>query len=220
MSKIIACKGRAMAPGAYAYTAGVDSGDEIVDLVDDHDRVIGTVTRREMRAERLLHRCTYVIVRNSRGDVYVHRRTDTKDVNPGLYDVTAGGVCASGEPYDACAARELEEELGIAGATLEFVFMHRYEGLEGRALGAVYAVEWDGPIRHQESEVAWGAFVGLEALCEMMGELEFCPDGQEVFERWLGDSRMPALKRPNVPEGRSHPAEGPPEGPVSPRASR
>jgi 8-oxo-dGTP pyrophosphatase MutT (NUDIX family) len=174
----------------------VDPGDELVDLVDEEGRVIGVVARREMRAKRLLHRCTYVIVRSSRGEIYVHRRTETKDVNPGLYDVTAGGVCASGESYDDCAARELEEELGIAGATLGFAFSHRYEGPEGRVLGAVYKVEWDGPIRHQDSEVAWGEFVGLEALRKMMGELDFCADGREVFERWFAD---PSAVGPQAP---------------------
>jgi 8-oxo-dGTP pyrophosphatase MutT (NUDIX family) len=163
----------------------VDPGDELVDVVDEEGRVVGVVTRREIRAKRLLHRCTYVIVRNSRGEIYVHRRTDAKDVNPGLYDVTAGGVCASGESYDDCAARELEEELGIGGSMLRFAFFHRHDGPEGRVLGAAYEVEWDGPIRHQESEVAWGLFVSLETLLRMLRELDFCPDGREVFRRWL-----------------------------------
>jgi len=185
-----------MAPGAYAYTASVDPGDELVDLVDEEGQVIGVVTRREVRAKQLLHRCTYVIVRNSRGEIYVHKRTDTKDVNPGLYDVTAGGVCASGESYDDCAVRELEEELGIGGTKLHFEFLHRYEGPDGRVLGAVYEVEWDGPIRHQESEVAWGAFVGLKALGKVMDELEFCPDGRGVLERLLAD---PSTGGPQAP---------------------
>ncbi len=163
----------------------MDPGDELVDVLDEEGRVVRTVTRREMRAGRLRHRCTYVIVRNSRGEVYAHRRTDTKDVHPGLYDATAGGVCASGESFDEGAARELEEELGIAGAPLRFCFEHRYEGPDGRVLGAVYEVVWDGPIRHQESEVAWGAFVPLERLRTMMDERPFCPDGREVLERWL-----------------------------------
>ncbi|MEW6059000.1 MAG: NUDIX domain-containing protein [Actinomycetota bacterium] len=177
----------------------MDPGDELVDLVDEEGRVIGTVTRREMRANLLLHRCTYVIVRSSRGDVYVHRRTDTKDVNPGRYDVTAGGVCASRESYDDCAARELEEELGIAGAPLHFLFTHHHEGPDGRVLGAAYEAEWDGPIRHQESEVAWGAFVGLGELRRMLEDLDFCPDGREVFERWLSERGLPTAGRPGDP---------------------
>ncbi len=170
----------------------IDPGDELVDIVDEDDRVIETVTRREMRVRNLLHRCTYVIVSNARGGVYVHRRTDTKDVYPGLYDVTAGGVVASGETYDEGAARELEEELGIPDTPLRFAFMHRYEGPQGRVWGAVYHVTWDGPVRPQESEITWGAFVPMEELRSMLGRRGFCPDGLEVFERWLAERNAPS----------------------------
>jgi 8-oxo-dGTP pyrophosphatase MutT (NUDIX family) len=166
-----------------------DPGDEPVDVVDENDSVIATVTRREMRARYLLHRCTYVIVRNPRGEVYVHRRTDTKDVYPGMYDVTAGGVLASGESYDDGAARELEEELGIGAVAPTFRFKHRYSGPGGDVWGAVYDVVWDGPIRWQPEEVAWGAFVPVEEVEAMIARERFCPDGLEVFRRWLAEGR-------------------------------
>ena len=58
----------------------------------------------------------------------MHRRTDTKDVFPGEYDMFVGGVVSAGESYDDSALREIGEELGIVGPTPEFMFMHRYEG--------------------------------------------------------------------------------------------
>ena len=48
----------------------------------------------------------------------MHRRTTTKDVYPGRYDMFCGGIVGAGESYDVCAARELEEELGISGVPL------------------------------------------------------------------------------------------------------
>lgn len=160
-----------------------DPGDELVDVVDEDDHVIEVVTRRELRARNLLHRCTYVFVVNPAGELYVHKRTDTKDVYPGFYDVVAGGVNASGESFDECAARELEEELGVT-ATPAFRFLHRYEGPSGRVIGAAYDITWEGGIRHQLSEVVWGAFLPLEELDAMIARESFCPDGLEVFERW------------------------------------
>jgi 8-oxo-dGTP pyrophosphatase MutT (NUDIX family) len=65
--------------------------------------VIEVVARREVRARNLRHRCTYVLVLNPAGELYVHKRTDTKDVYPGFYDLVAGGVNASGESFDDCA---------------------------------------------------------------------------------------------------------------------
>ena len=158
-------------------------GDELVEIVDDDDRVVEIVPRRVMRARRALHRCTYVFVLDPSGRLYVHRRTETKDVYPGYHDVVAGGVNGVGETYDASAARELREELGITAAPT-YRFTQRYDGPDGRCFGAVYEVEWDGPIVWQPEEVAWGAFLPFEDVDASIAREPFCPDGLEMYERW------------------------------------
>ncbi|HEY0475545.1 MAG TPA: NUDIX domain-containing protein, partial [Kribbella sp.] len=93
--------------------------DELVALFDSDGEACGTAPRSVVRRDNLHHGATGVLVRNSAGDIYVHRRTPTKDVYPGRYDFMAGGVIGAGEdPYDA-VVRELAEELGITGADLE-----------------------------------------------------------------------------------------------------
>jgi isopentenyldiphosphate isomerase/GNAT superfamily N-acetyltransferase len=160
-----------------------DPGEELVEVVDASNVVVDVVPRRVMRRRRLRHRCTYVFVLNERSELYVHRRTDTKDVYPGYLDVCAGGVNAVGESYDECAGRELEEELGVQGEPV-FRFLHRYEGPDGRVWGAAYDVRWDGSIRWQPEEVVWGAYVALDEVDAMVAREPFCPDGLEVFRRW------------------------------------
>jgi len=145
----------------------MDPGGELVDVVDDGNEVVGVVPRRTLRDENLWHRCTYVFVLNPAGELYVHRRTDTKDVYPGFYDVGAGGVNAAGESYEACARRELGEELGVS-AEPTFRFLHRYEGPSGRVWGGAFDVVWDGAIVWQPSEVAWGAFVTFDEVDAMV----------------------------------------------------
>jgi isopentenyldiphosphate isomerase len=164
----------------------MDPGQELVDVVDEDDRPVAIATRRELRVRNLLHRCTYVLVRNAAGEILVHRRTDTKDIHPGAYDLFAGGVCAAGESYDDCARREVAEEVGVVGAELRLLFRHRYRGASGQAWGAVYEVRWDGPICHQASEVAWSAWVTPARLLEMLDTLHFCPDSREIFARLRG----------------------------------
>ena len=161
----------------------MEPGDELVDIVDEDDRVVSVATRLEVRRRGLLHRCTYVLLRNGAGNILVHRRTETKDVFPGAYDVFAGGVCAVGESYDECARREAAEELGVVGADLRFLFRHRYRGPGGQAWGAVYEGRWDGAVRPQAIEVAWHAWVAPRQLEEMLRELPFCPDSREIYER-------------------------------------
>jgi isopentenyldiphosphate isomerase len=159
--------------------------DEIVDLVDEENRVIGKAPRREVRAKNLLHRGVGILCRNSRREVYVHRRTATKDVFPALYDMLVGGVVASGETYDAAAGREILEELGIEGPEPRWLFDHLYLGPLNRSWVAVYEVTWDGPIRHQESEVAWGTYMTMEELHRKLDEWEFVPDGLEIFQAYI-----------------------------------
>ena len=161
----------------------MDPADEPVDIVDEDDRVVATATRREVRQRALLHRCTYVLLRNAAGEVLVHRRTDTKDIFPGAYDVFSGGVCAAEESYDDCARREVAEEFGAVGAELLFLFKHRYRGPGGQAWGAVYEGRWDGAVRPQASEVAWHAWVAPPQLDDMLRELPFCPDSRAIFVR-------------------------------------
>ncbi len=100
--------------------------DELVDIVDDDDQVIATVTRAEMRARRLQHRSVGIVVMSEDGRLLVHRRSATKDIWPGWWDIAAGGVVATGESYDDAARRELAEELGIAGVELEFLGQSRF----------------------------------------------------------------------------------------------
>ena len=164
-----------------------DPGEEVVDLVDESNRVIGKATRREVRAKNLLHRGVGIICTNSRGQVYVHRRTRTKDIFPGMYDMFVGGVVASGESAAQAARREILEELGIDGPEPRHLFNHLYLGPRNRAWVAVYEVQWDGPIRHQESEVEWGAFFSFQELDEKLREWEFVPDGLEIFRRLLAE---------------------------------
>jgi isopentenyldiphosphate isomerase len=163
---------------------GIDPGDELLDVVDEQDRVVGQATRREVRARKLLHRFSSVLCRDPAGRLYVHRRTDDKDVYPGMYDTTAGGVLAAGETYLEAARRELAEELGIVGPEPRFLFRHRYHGQENPSWSALFEVTWDGPVHPQASEIAWGAFLTMDELAARLEEWPFCPDGLEVFRRW------------------------------------
>ena len=100
-----------------------------------------------------------------------------------------------GETYEVCAAREVEEELGITARPV-YRFTHRYEGPDGRCFGGVFDVVWDGPIRWQPEEVAWGTFLSLDDVDAMIERERFCPDWLEVFERWRREARTSPDQRP------------------------
>jgi len=87
--------------------------NEIFDVVDSSDRVIGRATRRQVHALRLRHRAVHILVFDYTGKLFVQKRAATKDTFPGCYDSSASGHLNAGEAYDACATRELREELGL-----------------------------------------------------------------------------------------------------------
>lgn len=161
------------------------SRDELVDVVDAEDRVLRQASRAEMRRANLLHRAVYILVRNSNGDLFVHRRTTSKDVYPGYWDVTVGGVVAAGEDYEVAARRELAEEIGVTCDTLLPLFQVRYHDAATQLIGRAFLARHDGPIRLQEEEIAFGAFVALDEAERIGREEHCCPDGFGVLRRYL-----------------------------------
>src|ERR1700690_999512 len=87
--------------------------EEIFDIVNERDEVVGQNTRREVHARGLWHRAVHVLVFNARGEVFLQKRSMKKDMAAGKWDSSASGHLDSGEDYDACAVRKLREELGL-----------------------------------------------------------------------------------------------------------
>ena len=164
-------------------------GDELVDVVDAEDRVIGTVTRREMRERHLRHRCTFVVVRDSTGRVLVHRRSPHKDLWPSRWDLAAGGVVAAGEDWEAAAARELAEELGIRGVPLEPLGSGRYRDAEVDEVARMWSVTWDGPVAFDDGEVVEAYWVDLDELRTRLARDRFVPDSRALLADLLLGSR-------------------------------
>ncbi|WP_338703525.1 NUDIX domain-containing protein [Streptomyces sp. Q6] len=164
----------------------MNPAEEILDIVDEQDRVIGQVPRGEVYAKGLRHRCAFILATDPQGRVFVHRRTTTKLAFPGMYDMFVGGVVGAGESYDEAALREAEEELGVTGLPRPrplFKFLYEDDG-GGSWWSYVYEVTVDTPVHPQAEEIDWHAFLSRDELERRIGEWEWTPDGLAAYERW------------------------------------
>ena len=169
------------------------SREEIVAIVDENNRVVGAAPRWKMRAEMLAHRATYILVFDTGGRLFLQKRTATKDIYPGYYDVAAGGVVLEGETYDESARRELAEELGIRGVEIKphFDFFHSDD--RSRVWGRVYSCRYAGAIVLQPEEIESGAFCDVAQVLEISTREPFTPDGLVVLKRYLQEAGDKAL---------------------------
>jgi isopentenyl-diphosphate Delta-isomerase len=133
--------------------------DEIFDVVDEHDAVIGQATRREVHARGLWHRAVHVLVFSVDGRVFLQKRSMAKDTAPGCWDSSCSGHLDAGEDYAAAAVRELREEIGLAVAgpeALTPLFKTRASAETGWEFVWIYRMQSDAPLTLNPAEIERG----------------------------------------------------------------
>jgi len=147
--------------------------EEIFDIVNERDEVIGHRPRREVHRLGLLHRATHVLVFNARGQLFLQKRSMTKDKFPGAWDSSASGHLDAGEDYDACAVRELREEIGLSlppEQGLRRLFKIDACAETDQEFVWVYRGEADGPFQLHPEEIERGGWFGPEEVTRWMAE--------------------------------------------------
>ena len=141
--------------------------DELFDVVDENNEVIGQEKRAVVHATDLRHRAMHLFAYNKRGDLFLQKRSLLKDSCPGLWDSSAAGHLDVGESYEACAVRELDEELGVSAPVEKVAEVSAMEET-GWEFVELFKCEHGGPFTFPCSEIEGGLFFP-----------------QEVIERWI-----------------------------------
>lgn len=131
--------------------------EEIFDVVNERNEVIGQRSRSEIHRLELMHRAVHVLVFNDVGRLFLQKRSPLKDCFPGKWDSSTSGHLDAGESYDACAVREVREEIGlILNAVPEKLFEINACPETGQEFVWVYRCYSNGPFRLREEEVSKG----------------------------------------------------------------
>ncbi|MZH40292.1 MAG: NUDIX domain-containing protein [Nitrospinae bacterium] len=133
---------------------------EIYNIVDENDRVIGKASRKHIHQNNLLHRSVHILVFNSQKELYLQKRSLSKDENPGLWDTSSAGHVDAGESYDDCACRELLEELNIKADLTPYMKIAACQETYGEHV-QVYTCVTDETIQFNPEEISEGAFFDL-----------------------------------------------------------
>jgi isopentenyldiphosphate isomerase len=161
---------------------------EIFDVVNERDEVIGSQLRSEVHRLGLMHRAVHVLVFSSSGRIFLQKRSLTKDRQPGVWDSSASGHVDSGEDYDACAVRELREEIGLQlNAPPQRLFKLSASGETDQEHVWVYRCEADGPLVLNREEIERGDWFGPNEISRWMAEKprEFAPALLLIWQRLL-----------------------------------
>ena len=143
--------------------------EEIFDVVNERDEVIGRTPRREVHRLGLKHRAVHVLLFNARGELFLQKRSMTKDTFPGAWDSSASGHLDTGEDYDTCAVREVREELGLELARVpQRLFKIDACAETGQEFVWVYRGESEGPFALHPEEIERGDWFAPETITRWM----------------------------------------------------
>lgn len=162
--------------------------EELFDIVDDEDRVIGQAPRSACHGNpALIHRVAHVLVFNSAGQLLLQKRSAAKDVQPGRWDTSVGGHLDPGEDYRAGALREMAEELGIVGQVLEHLYSYPHRNAFESENVTTFWVRYDGDLRFAPQEIDAVAFYSAAEIAQMLGSGILTPNFEHewgLFLQW------------------------------------
>ena len=148
---------------SQSATSAQDVHGEIFDVVDAEDRVLSQLSRHEVHRQNLLHRAVHIFVFNSRGDLFLQRRSRWKDTHPLRWDSSAAGHVNAGQTYAETAPREIEEELGVS-ATVEEIAGLPPSQATGWEHVRLYRAHHEGPFHLHPAELDGGGFFTLAQI--------------------------------------------------------
>ena len=160
--------------------------EDIFDVVNENDEVIGQEPRNIVHAQGLRHRAAHVLVFNAAGKIFLQLRSNTKDNNPGIWDSSCSGHVDAGESYAVAAERELMEEIGLlVEKPLEPLFKIDACEETGHEFVWIYRTQSEGPFELNSEEIDDGQWMSPRDLAVAIerSPADFSPSLQLIWQR-------------------------------------
>ena len=159
---------------------------EKLEIVDSEGKVIGLAERAELhRDPSLIHRVVHVLIFNRKGELLLQKRSRQKDVAPGKWDTSVGGHVAPGEGVDDAAQREMDEELGISGCELRYLYRYLFSNRRESELVDTFACVYEGTITLNKDEIDEVAFWDIGKIKKNLGAGVFSAHFEKEIKTYL-----------------------------------
>lgn len=156
---------------------------EYFPLVNENGEVIGKATRTECHSGTfLLHPVVHLHVFNSAGELYLQKRAENKDIQPGKWDTSVGGHVDFGENPEIALMREVAEELGITDFQPTFIRRYKFVSMQEAELVHSYYTIYNGDIKPDPVEISEGKFWKTEDIENQLGKNVFTPNFEQEWQ--------------------------------------
>jgi isopentenyldiphosphate isomerase len=160
-----------------------DNSEEIFPIVDESGNVIGKATRGECHGgSMLLHPVVHLHVFDKEGRLYLQKRPEWKDIQPGKWDTAVGGHVDYGEEVASALVREAREELGISGFVSTFLSSYVFESSRERELVNAFSAVVD-ELPRPSDELDGGRFWTIDEIEAGLGNGLFTPNFESEYIR-------------------------------------
>ncbi len=167
--------------------------EEWFDLVTPEGKIIGKAPRSAVHGNPdLLHPVVHVHIINGKGELFLQKRADNKDLYPGYWDTAVGGHVSSGESIETALRRESEEELGIGMVQFQALFRYVMHNSHESELVHGFLLKDEGPFHINKEEISEGRFWQIREIEENLGQDIFTPN----FEQEFGILKQMIFKKP------------------------
>jgi len=151
-----------------------DDPKELFVVVDENDNILGYKTRKMChRNKALIHRAVSIAVINKQGAILLQKRSQRKDLYPGLYALSASGHVDKNETYEEAAKRELFEELGVS-LVPQFCETFIIRTGEETEMIALFTLIYSGPFIMNREEISELKFFTKKEAAKISNKLTPC----------------------------------------------